>query len=271
MVLLIYDSYRYLTQKHKRTFMQKKIFITDFDGVLCDSVMECLLVSHNAYHQLQQPGTERLLDLDRIPQEQQREFRRLRAYLKGAEDFVPMYASMQYGRAIASQQNFDAWRETLKDQLPDYTRAFYTERDYLIRHERELWLHINPLFDRFAQILRERSSFENLQILTTKRREDVLEVFNYQQIPFPAEQVTYIKAAGKSQKLLDILREQDADFEKSVYFEDQVDFLVESQKHGIGSYLADWGYVSDEQRNLAKQNNIPIISTQQYIEILSAY
>lgn len=250
---------------------KKKLFLTDFDGVLCDSVMECLLVSYNAYHQLREPGTERLLDLAVIPEAQQREFRRLRAYLKGAEDFIPMYLSMQQGQTIRSQQDFDAWHETLKPQLAEYTKAFYAERDFLIRHDKERWLRINPLFDDFARILRERSSFDALHILTTKRREDVLETFSYHQIPFPVEQITYIKAAGKSQKLLEILREQEVDVAHSVYCEDQVDFLIASQQYGIGSYLVEWGYVSEEQRQLAIQHNIPIISTQQYAEILSAY
>ena len=251
--------------------MQKKLFLTDFDGVLCDSVMECLLVSYNAYHQLREPGAKRLLDLAAIPETQQREFRRLRAYLKGAEDFIPMYLSMQQGQTIRSQQEFNAWHETLKPRLAEYTKVFYAERDFLMRHEKDLWLRINPLFDDFARILRERTSFDALHILTTKRREDVLETFNYQQIPFPVEQITYVKAAGKSQKLLDILREYEVDVEHSVYCEDQVDFLIASQQRGIGSYLVDWGYVSEEQRHLARQHNIPIISTQQYAELLSAY
>lgn len=250
---------------------KKKLFLTDFDGVLCDSVMECLLVSYNAYHQLHESGATRLLDLTALPEVQQREFRRLRAYLKGAEDFVPMYLAMQQAQKIHSQQEFNAWREMLKPQLSEYTKAFYAERDFLIRHEKELWLRINPLFDDFARILRERSSFDALHILTTKRREDVLEVFNYQQIAFPPEQITYVKAVGKPQKLLDILHEQKVDVEQSVYFEDQVDFLIASQQHGIGSYLVEWGYVSEEQRQLAIRHNIPIISTKQYAEILSAY
>ncbi len=125
------------------------------------------------------------------------------------------------------------------------------------------------MFDDFARILRERSSFDAC-ILTTI--EDVLEVFNYQQIAFPPEQITYVKAVGKPQKLLDILHEQKVDVEQSVYFEDQVDFLIASQQHGIGSYLAKWGYVSEEQRQLSPFDfNIPIISTKQYAEILSAY
>ncbi len=124
------------------------------------------------------------------------------------------------------------------------------------------------MFDDFARILRERSSFDAC-ILTTI--EDVLEVFNYQQIAFPPEQITYVKAVGKPQKLLDILHEQKVDVEQSVYFEDQVDFLIASQQHGIGSYLVEWGYVSEEQRQLAIRHNIPIISTKQYAEILSAY
>jgi hypothetical protein len=56
---------------------------------------------------------------------------------------------------------------------------------------------------------------------------------------------------------------------ESVYIEDQIDFLVESKKHQIGSYLVEWGYVSDEQRDLAKQHDIPIIGVEEFRGLLN--
>jgi phosphoglycolate phosphatase-like HAD superfamily hydrolase len=251
--------------------MTRKIFITDFDGVLCDSVQECLLVTYNAYKRLHTSSSQRVLHLEEIEPVKREQFRKLRPYLKGAEDFVPIFMAIERQVPINSQQDFDRWREECKEQLLTYQQAFYAERDYLQHYEKALWLHLNPLFDGITDTLKQRECFETIHILTTKRQQDVLEIFQYQGIPFPADHVTYIKAAGKSKKLLEILQENDAVLHESVYVEDQVDFLVESKKHQMGSYLVDWGYVSDEQKALAKEHAISIIGMKELNTILSNF
>ncbi len=244
------------------------VFITDFDGVICDSVHECLLVTYNAYQRLQSPTAQRVLDITIIAPEIQAEFRRLRPYLKGAEDFIPMFLAITQGGPIASQQDFEAFKGRYESQLPEYLNAFYEERDFLKQHEKAVWLRLNPLFDGIAETLQQRDSFERMSILTTKRQADVREIFEYQQIPFPAEQIVYMKAAGKSQKLLTMVQDHAASMEDTVYFEDQVNFLVASQQHGIGSYLAEWGYVSKEQKTLARLHHIPLITLSEFKRML---
>ena len=248
--------------------MSKKLLITDFDGVVCDSVEECLLVTYNAYHRLQDASFQRLLDLQATPPETRQTFRRLRPFLKGAEDFIPIFRSIEQQIPIATQREFDAFRDGMREKLSEYVAVFYTERDFLIRNEHRVWLSLNPLYSDFAAILRARQTFERVHILTTKRRDDVLEIFNYQQVAFPPEQISYIKAAGKSARLLELLREYGADPADTLYFEDQVDFLVAAKPHGIQTYLVEWGYVSDEQRGVARQHDIPIIAMPQFAAFL---
>jgi phosphoglycolate phosphatase-like HAD superfamily hydrolase len=247
------------------------MFITDFDGVLCDSVQECLLVTYNAYNRLHGASSPRALNLEEIDLAKREQFRKLRPYLKGAEDFIPIFIAAVEQLPITNQKEFDALRSSHKDQLLTYQKAFYAERDYLLRHEKELWLSLNPLFDGIGETLRQCASFEQIQILTTKRQEDVLEVFQYQGIPFPADHVTYMKAAGKSQKLLELLQANGAALSESVYVEDQIDFLIEAQNHQIGSYLVEWGYVSDEQKALARRRAIPIIGVKEFRNLLDRF
>lgn len=249
--------------------MPETLCITDFDGVLCDSVIECLLVTYNAYHRLHSSAFQRSLSLEDIPAETQRQFRALRPYLKGAEDFVPMYLAIEQQVPITTQQEFETYRAHHAAQLMAYQDVFYAERDYLQRHERALWLRLNPLFDGIKEALLACHSFDRIHILTTKRQQDVLAIFEYQQIPFPADHVIYMKAAGKSQKLLDLLQEHDAVPEESVYIEDQVDFLVASKARGIGSYLVEWGYVSEEQKALARQHEIPVIDRKAFRHLIA--
>jgi len=245
------------------------MFITDFDGVICDSVVECLLVAYNAYYSLQTSSYTRLLNIEEVEPSTRDRFRKLRPYLKGAEDFVPIFITIERNIPVNNQQDFNRVRVQYVQEMPRFQEAFYTERDFLQQHEKKLWLSLNPLFDGIGETLRQQKSFDQIHILTTKRQNDVLEIFQYQGIPFPADHVTYMKAVGKSEKLLEILQENNAVMHESVYIEDQVDFLVESKKHRIGSYLVEWGYVSDEQKALARQHEIPIIGVEEFRSLLS--
>lgn len=251
--------------------MSQALFITDFDGVICDSVVECLLVTYNAYSRLHTPSFQRILNLEAISPEKQREFRRLRPYLKGAEDFVPMFLAIEQSVQIAGQEEFNRFRDQHQKDLGRSQEAFYEERDYLQRYEKDIWLRLNPLFKGVGEALQSRKSFDTVHILTTKRQNDVLAIFDYYAIPFPEDHVTYMKAAGKSQKLLDILQAHNASLPDSVYIEDQVDFLVSSKAHGIGSYLVAWGYVSEEQKAVAQQQHIPIIELKDFRDLLVRY
>lgn len=249
--------------------MSKRLFITDFDGVICDSVGECLLVTYNAYHALHTPAFQRVLTLDAIAPTVQAQFRALRPYLKGAEDFVPIFLSIEQGVPIECQQDFDRFREQYRAELDSFQAAFYAERNFLKQYHRNLWLQLNPLFPAIDSALRQQTSFDRLYILTTKRQDDVMAIFDHQGIPFPMERVLYIKADGKRQKLLELLDAHQADYAASAYIEDQVDFLVFSQQHAIGSYLVEWGYVSHEQRTVAEQHRIPIINPAAFQELLA--
>jgi phosphoglycolate phosphatase-like HAD superfamily hydrolase len=251
--------------------MSQSLFITDFDGVLCDSVQECALITYNAYNKLLSSSYQRILSLEEIELSKREQFRKLRPYIRGAEDFVPIFVAIENNIRIANQKDFDTLRAEHEKDLLKYQEAFYAERDFLLQHEKELWLSLNLFFEGIEDALKQCTSFDQIYILTTKRQADVLEIFQYQGIPFPAEHVAYVKAAGKLGKLLDILQENDAVIDESAYIEDQVDFLVESKKHNIGSYLVEWGYVSEEQKTLAQQHEIPIITLRKFKEILRSF
>jgi phosphoglycolate phosphatase-like HAD superfamily hydrolase len=251
--------------------MTPKLLITDFDGVLCDSVQECFLVAYNAYQRVHSSSFRRVVNVADLDPAKLDQYRKLRPYLKGAEDMIPLLIAAEERVPIRNQSEFDRWREKHQAQLVTYEHAFYAERDYLQQQEQTLWLRLNPLFDGVAEALKPWQHFEAIYILTTKRRQDVLAIFRYQGIPFPAEQVIYSKAAEKSQKLRHILQTNGGAPSESVYVEDQVDFLVASQQHGIGSYLAAWGYVSEEQKMLAAHRHIPLIGIEEFQRLLRSF
>ena len=246
-----------------------QLIVTDFDGVVCDSVLECLLAAHNAWEQLQSgPNSQRIFGLSAIPSQRQSRFRELRPYLRGAEDFIPLFLAVERELEVSSQRDFDLLRRRLRDQLPVYQQAFYTERDYLRRQHRELWLELNPLFTPIDRALSSRASFEDVHILTTKRQPDVEDILEFHGIAFPSGQIHSVKSDGKMERLQAIMESSGAAPARTLYVEDQIDYLISAAPLGVEVLLAEWGYVSEEQRSAAVEQQISLLSREELAELL---
>lgn len=245
--------------------MCAKVLVTDFDGVICDSVSECLLAAENAWGELQTSyKAEKTLELSSIRAERQRRFRELRPYLRGAEDFVPLLIAVERDLEVESQTDFDLLRRRLQHQLPHFQQAFYTERDFLRREHHELWLQLNPLFSEVGRALAARKTagpapFAHIHILTTKRQADVEDILEYHGINFPPEQIHSVKSDGKMPGLQRIIQTEASTPADTVYIEDQIDYLLSAAPAGVDVQLAHWGYVSEEQLLNAEQNGIAVI------------
>ena len=246
-----------------------KQLITDFDGVLCDSATEGHLTAHNAFHRLQDPDYPRLLDIEEIPAEQRQEFHRLRAYLHGAEDFIPILQAVLKGVPIRSQQDFEVYRRTMQDRLEECQQAFYAERDYMRFNERERWLQLNPLFPRIMEAFRSLAPFDDVYILTTKRSADVLDILEFNGIDFPPDHINDVNPAEKYPRMHAISAASGVESAECAYIEDQVSFLPPAAESGYQVYLASWGYVSDEQRSLADSEGIRIIDEYFFTSLVS--
>jgi phosphoglycolate phosphatase-like HAD superfamily hydrolase len=245
-----------------------EVLITDFDGVICDSASEGFLSAYNAYLKIEKPEAPRVLDIRRLSGILHQDFRRLRSYLHGGDDFVPIVKAAIEGVNLNSQGDFDEYRKQFHDRLPLFQQTFYDERDYLRKNKKELWLSLNPLFPEASAAFRLLAPFHKVYILTTKRAQDVEDILSYWKIDFPPDQIFSVQTAEKYPRLLEIMELSGATGQEITYIEDQISFLPPALSHGMKVYLAGWGYVSPEQRETARQHGIPIIGKEEMESIL---
>ena len=79
------------------------VVLLDFDGVICDSVDECLVTSFHAYYDLQgnpAPASG--------PAARRESFARLRPFIHIGEDYLLIHELIDRGIDIADQREFDA-------------------------------------------------------------------------------------------------------------------------------------------------------------------
>ncbi|MBW2975946.1 hypothetical protein KY347_00710 [Candidatus Woesearchaeota archaeon] len=247
--------------------MDRKVLVLDFDGVICDSLNECMLSSYNAYLKIK--GLNRIKDLNEIDSEKKKEFSGLRPFLREGKDYVLFFWIIENKIAVRTQKDFDRVRAQQEHDLPLYEQEFYKEREFLLSCNKEKWLSLNPLYTK--DFFREINNFVNVFILTTKRKEYVIEILDYHRISFPEENVIYTEAQDKIKNLLDLVKKKDLLPDKCAFVEDQVEFLTEAKNFNINVFLAGWSYASEEQKEKARKNSIKVINKKDFERVMKEF
>src|SRR5690348_10081040 len=115
----------------------------DFDGVLCDGVAECLLVSWLAFDGQVQPGASVAL-LETIPSSFKDHFARCRNFVRHSGHFIIPFLS---DASFETQADFDAaYRAVEAGRLDAFLRRFEACREQLRQDQPAQWLALHTLY-----------------------------------------------------------------------------------------------------------------------------
>lgn len=239
----------------------------DFDGVIADSIAECLTVGYNAYRIVSgQP--ERIADLGQLPKTIQRESRRRRNYIRHGEDYVYIFRGISENRIIRNQNDFDRFLDDNQPCRDEYRAAFYAERSRFLREEPERWLALNPLYPGMAGFLQNFRPVKRLYIITTKKTEYVQAILNHAGITIAAENLLAADSRrSKSAIIGDILQKTGISPENFHFIDDQVDTLLKLQPLNIHLFLASWGYTNARQIAQAKAAGIQPLTLGEFFHL----
>jgi FMN phosphatase YigB (HAD superfamily) len=222
----------------------------DFDGVICDSARECMLASARACYDMRGKVMPPHLAPRRLE-----DFLRLRPFVRRGEDFLLIHEFIDEGLAIETQADFDAAAARSDPaRLARLSDLFLAGRKALIEEDREAWPTLNTIYPE-ARAALELGRDRALYILSTKRPEFILEILGHAGLHVPAEKVLY---PGHAPKLPVAERVRaEGGWERAVFIDDQLDFLVDNPYPRIQVYLAGWSYITSEEP--ARAANVPVL------------
>lgn len=237
----------------------------DFDGVVADSIGECLVVGHNAYSKLRR-SSARIRRLEALDERHQNECRRLRRFVRSGEDYVYIQFAMDNNVRIQDQRAYDLFvnrHSNLKDTFYD---LFYKERERFFTTEADRWIELNPLYSGMKQFLQQYPSKERLFIITTKQIKYALEILTGNRVDFKKENCFCAGSGNTKRKIItELLAEKELSAESFYFIDDQVDTLVEVKGTGVHCFLAQWGYTSEAQILRAANEKIPGIGLDEFL------
>lgn len=243
----------------------QNILALDFDGVIADSIDECLVTAYNAFTH----GTEDYesrKDLTQFNDLELAEFRTLRPLIRRGEDYVFLLLAMSENKQFLSQMDFDDFLDQNESHREEYRRLFYIEREYLQTRNPEKWLGLNPLYSGIASFLKSWDPNE-LYIVTTKDILSVRLILENNGIKLgPDHMFQADKTLRKPAILTSIQTKRGIKGEHLHFIDDHVGTVLEAKRDSKARvYCATWGYNTPEQLELLVQENIPALALNDFL------
>lgn len=255
-----------------------KILAVDYDGVIVDSVMDSLFVSHNAYLSLFGSANKQnfggkpftFQNWPAIQEKYEKEiqyYRSFRPYIRGATDYGLIQKLMEEGKSIQNQQEFDQYRETVQFDFQNFQDAFYREREAIQKDNFKGWLDLEPPY---KEVIKGIHQFfqEGMKVMiaTSNRREYIAKAFQpqYYQLPVTADDILDSSfGEDKSSQIHYICAKTSVDYHDIYFIDDQLAHLLQTRNLGIHVFLAGWSYATGQQKKDAREKEIPVIEREE--------
>lgn len=232
------------------------IHALDFDGVICDSVIETTITAWRLAKNIWDDMSKSELTQEFID-----DFREIRSFLKTGYEAI-LIMRLLYLEVLVKRLCLDykveiqKLIEQEKLDIEVLKKLFGEARDRWIAHSLEEWIEMNPLFDGMVEFLNSLEK-ENLYIVTTKQERFVKYILEANGIKLEDEKIWGIdKGMSKADILFDI--QSNNPNKKILFIEDRYPALVAVAKDNrldkVMLQLASWGYNTPLDKEMALKN-----------------
>ena len=228
--------------------MIPKILALDFDGVLCDGLLEYFQASWYTYCQIWNP------DSQKPPADLAPKFYRLRPVIEIGWEMPVLVRALILG--VPEEKMVQDWSAVAQEivaseqlDAADTGKKLDLVRDKWITTDLDSWLSLHRFYpgviERVHQILSENST--ELFIVTTKEGRFVKQLLQQQGIQLPEERIIGKESKRPKHQTLRQIRTAYPEAAASLWFvEDRLKTLQSVQQQPdlkeVKLYLADWGY-----------------------------
>tara|TARA_B100001250_G_scaffold239623_1_gene205913 strand:+ start:7849 stop:8586 length:738 start_codon:yes stop_codon:yes gene_type:complete len=228
-----------------------KIVALDFDGVICNSLNECLIVSYCAFNE----NLNLSYDSSKIRPTHQKQFNKYRYLVGPAHQFYYLWDMIlsNEGNIIESFNRLD-YNEAMEKK---FAKKFYAIRKKMINNNFDEWLLLNPFYSNVLLFIKENFDFDKFFIVTSKDLFSVVKLLEFNKIKLDKDHIFSRELSFSKVRLFEILKSNfNIMFEDIIFIDDKISHLLEVQPLGIDCYLSTWGYIGHDSIKIAKENKI---------------
>ena len=253
--------------------MQPNILALDFDGVICDGLIEYFASTKRAYQQIWSED----VDESFAPS-----FYKLRPVIETGWEMPILLRALVLETSEA--EILDNWKEISLKLLEfeglekqNVVQQLDGVRDSWIKNDLDKWLDLHRFYPGIIERLKEIiNSDVEFYIVTTKEGRFVKQLLQQQGIDLPADHIIGKESKRPKYETLRIIRNNHkTSTDLSIFFvEDRLKALQQVAQQAdldfVSLFLADWGYNLESDRNLASQDKrTKLLSLKQFSEEFS--
>jgi phosphoglycolate phosphatase-like HAD superfamily hydrolase len=245
----------------------KKILCLDFDGVICDSQLECLITSYVAYHRDRGVAIHNISSVV-IPDEIKKLFIKHRYLVRPAWQYIVLMQLLHESETI-SEQLFNFTCKKLSDNKEKLSKYFFEVRSEWILNNSRSWFQLNPVYlhvkENWEKVIDQKITY----FVTNKNYNSVITLLKYHNLNFNKKNI-YGKEKIKSKlSMLQLLAQKDNIEPKQIIFVDDSSYYVSKMlSFGFESYLAKWGYEKNKVDKFTIPNKNILNNFGEIIELL---
>lgn len=220
----------------------KPIVALDFDGVICNSIDECMITACNSYHMFQGSSTW-VDDVSELEQRFKDRFRKLRYLVKPAKEYWLLVNWIYTHLEDLKQSEFNVLKNDYKKKMEKYEPFFFKARHLLRLKDEEKWLRFHSLFPEFTAGWNVVRNYCDVFIVTTKDKLSVQYLIQMWKLAIDSEHILAKECGLSKASLIEQIAKQRNYKIKNIFFiDDHLDYLIEVLKVGARCFWASWGY-----------------------------
>jgi phosphoglycolate phosphatase-like HAD superfamily hydrolase len=246
-----------------------KILALDFDGVICNGLLEYFATTQRAYQQIWQ---------EEAGDSFAPSFYRLRPVIETGWEMPILLRALVLGISeVEILNNFQAIAQQITEKEGLAKQVVVNQldgvRDEWIKHDLASWLALHSFYPGvIEQLGKIINSPIQLYIVTTKEGRFVQQLLQQQNIDLPVPQIIGKESKRPKYETLRILRDRHQQLGakiKITFVEDRLEALQEVAQQAdlqfVELYLADWGYNLEGDRLIAAQDGrIKLLSLENF-------
>lgn len=221
----------------------KPVVALDFDGVICDSMNECMLVAFGAYQAWRTHGESGPLDADLIPASFRDYFRAFRYLVRPAREYWIIVHSFYEGCSTLSWSRFDRLSRKCAAEMAQFEPLYFATRNTFRSNDCEKWLQLHRLYNEFSEpwpCLKEACA---PYIVTTRDQDSLGRLLHAFGIEIPDERCwTKERLETKPAAISRIAQIQQISVSEVLFIDDHLEYLREVSQIGASVFWAGWGF-----------------------------
>ncbi len=238
--------------------MKDPVVAFDFDGVICDSTEECLITGYNAWLRYQKSDGF-VINTDGIPAGIAEYFRIWRGLVRTAGQYFVIFNSCEILK-LNSEYDFEHECAAHKMESRIYEKLFFEARDKLRTQNSDYWINLHHTYEGISRDFKRLSEWADVFVVTGKDSDSVKTFLKHIGIEISESRI-YDKnaAADKLAALKAISKNTNKKLSDVTFLDDNVYHLLAPKESGCKTYMAGWGYHSEEHLALARRNDIEVL------------